>query len=152
MPGEANSGLFGGNSNWRGPVWMSTNYLLIQALEKYQRFLGDNFTITLPCSNGQAMTLKQIANLLADRLVNLYRRNEQGEIAAFGNKSPFQNDPLWRDLLLFYEYFHGDNGQGLGASHQTGWTGLLANIVMRKYRRDIPEFWKKHFQESSEIV
>ena len=101
--------------------------------------------------NNQALSLKDIANLLANKLVNLYRRDENGIVAAFGDKSPFQNDPLWRDLLLFYEYFHGDTGQGLGAAHQTGWTGLIANLVMRAHRRDIPEFWRKHYHENDKV-
>jgi len=148
VPGEANSGLFGGNSNWRGPIWMPTNYSLIQALEKFHRFLGNNFTIAVPSMDNQEMTLKEIANMLSKRLVDLYRRDELNTVAAFGDKSPFQNDPLWKDLYLFYEYFHGDTGQGLGAAHQTGWTGLITNLVMRSHRRDIPEFWRKHYHET----
>jgi hypothetical protein len=147
VPGEANSGMFGGNSNWRGPVWLPTNYSLIQALEKFNRFLGANFTVAVPSLDHQALSLKEIATLLADRLVDLYRFDQNGRIAAFGDKSLFYTDPLWKDKYLFYEFFHGDHGQGLGASHQTGWTGLIANLVMRKYRRDIPEFWRKHYHE-----
>ncbi|MGD8594835.1 MAG: glucosidase [Gammaproteobacteria bacterium] len=147
VPGEANSGLFGGNSNWRGPVWLPTNYSLIQALEKFQRFLGDNFKVPVPSLDNQELSLKEIATLLADRLVSLYRADEHGVIPAFGHRGGFQSDPHWQGMYLFYEYFHGDNGQGLGASHQTGWTGLIANLVMRKYRRDIPEFWRKRYHE-----
>jgi hypothetical protein len=147
VPGEANSGLFGGNSNWRGPVWLPTNYSLIQALEKFQRFLGDNFKVPVPSLNNQELSLQEIATLLADRLVSLYRADENGDIPAFGSRVRFQTDPQWKGKYLYYEYFHGDNGQGLGASHQTGWTGLLANLVMRKYRRDIPEFWRRYFHE-----
>jgi hypothetical protein len=126
---------------------MPTNYSLIQALEKFHRFLGENFTIAVPQMDNQNMTLKEIANMLAARLVNLYRRDENGRIAAFAAQSPFQDDPLWKDLYLFYEYFHGDNGRGLGAAHQTGWTGLIANLVMRSYQRDIPEFWRRQYHE-----
>jgi hypothetical protein len=147
VPGEANSGLFGGNSNWRGPVWLPTNYSLIQALEKFHRYLGPNFTVPMPSLDNQAFSLKEIATLLADRLVDLYRVNQNGHIPAFGDKTLFHSDPVWKDKYLFYEFFHGDNGQGLGARHQTGWTGLVANLVMRKYRRDIPEFWRKRYHE-----
>ena len=147
VPGEANSGLFGGNSNWRGPVWLPTNYSLIQALEKFNRFLGSNFTVPVPSLDNQELSLKEIARLLADRLVDLYRVDDNGCIPAFGDRPLFQTDPLWKDKYLFYEYFHGDNGKGLGACHQTGWTGLIANLVMRKYRRDIPEFWRRDYHE-----
>ncbi len=144
LPGESNSGLFGGNSNWRGPIWMPTNFLLVQALEKYHRFLGDGFTVSVPCLDGRALNLKEIASLIAERLVDIYRRDATGRVRAHPPESPFQHDPAWRDLYLFYEYFHGDTGQGLGASHQTGWTGLVANLVARRYRRDIPRYWREH--------
>ncbi len=136
VPGESIAGLFGGNSNWRGPVWMPTNYSLVQAIEKFHRFLGPDFTVKAPCLGGQRINLKQITNLLAERLVNLYRRDAQGVIPALRRDSPFQSDDGWRDLCFFYEYFHGETGQGLGAAHQTGWTGLLANLVMRRYEKD----------------
>ena len=147
VPGESNSGLFGGNSNWRGPVWMPINYLLVQALEKYHRYLGDAFTFRAPCLGGREITLKEAANLLSERLVDIFRREgeeESGRIPAFPADSPHQHDPHWRDLLLFHEYFHGETGQGLGAAHQTGWTGLVANLVFRGYRRDIPEYWRRN--------
>ena len=143
VPGESNSGLFGGNSNWRGPIWLPTNYTLVQALEKFHRFLGDDFTIAVPSLGGRQLNLKEIATLIAERLVDIYRRDSNGLIPAFPADSPFQHDPHWRDRLQFYEYFHGDTGQGLGAAHQTGWTGLLANLVMRRYREDIPAFWNQ---------
>ncbi len=143
LPGESNSGLFGGNSNWRGPIWMPCNYTLIQALEKYHRYLGDAFTVPVPFLGGRALTLKEIAALLSERLVDIFRRNEQGLIPAYPPDSPFQRNPHWQDLLLFNEYFHGETGQGLGAAHQTGWTGLVANLVFRRYRQDIPEFWRE---------
>ncbi len=136
LPGESNSGLFGGNSNWRGPIWIPTNYLLIQALEKYHQFLGDNFSAPVPQLDGQALNLRQIATLIADRLVGLYRRDEQGRIPAMPQDAPpYGDDP---PLYNFHEYFHAETGQGLGAAHQTGWSALIANLVMRQYQRDIP--------------
>jgi hypothetical protein len=120
---------------------MPTNYSLIQALEKYHRFLGPEFTVVVSHFGYREMNLQEVANLLADRLVNLYRRDTDGCIPALRRDSPLQHDPHWQDLYLFYEYFHAETGQGLGAAHQTGWTGLLANLVMRHYRRDIPAYW-----------
>jgi hypothetical protein len=140
VPGEAETDLLGGNSNWRGPVWLPTNYALVQALEKYHRFLGDGFRFEVPCQPGRSLTLQEIATLIAERLVDLYRRDAEGQIPALRRDSPFQCEAAWKDLSLFYEYFHADTGQGLGAAHQTGWTGLLANLVMRRYRKDIPSF------------
>ncbi len=143
VPGESNSGLFGGNSNWRGPIWMPTNFLLVQAIEKFHRYYGEGFTVAVPCREGERMSLRQIANLIADRLVDLVRRDADGKVPAFASDSPYQGDPHWRDLLLFNEYFHAETGLGLGAQHQTGWTGLIANLVFRRYRTDIPRFWKE---------
>ncbi|MEW8505466.1 MAG: glucosidase [Candidatus Thiodiazotropha sp.] len=140
LPGESESGLFGGNSNWRGPVWLPTNYALVQALEKFHRFLGDEFKYPVPSLPGQELTLREIATLISERLVDLYRRDSQGYIPALRRDSPFQTEEDWKHLNLFYEYFHAETGQGLGAAHQTGWTGLLANLVMRRYRKDIPVF------------
>jgi hypothetical protein len=140
LPGESESGLFGGNSNWRGPVWIPTNYALVQALEKFHRFLGDDFKYESPNLPGQSYTLQDIATLISERLVDLYRRDPDGRIPALRRDSPFQSDEAWSHLNLFYEYFHAETGQGLGAAHQTGWTGLLANLVMRRYRKDIPVF------------
>ena len=136
VPGESNSGLFGGNSNWRGPIWMPTNYALIQALEKYHSFLGDGFTTPVPQLGGQELNMREIARMFSDRLVGLYRRNADGNIPAMRNEGPFATGD--QPLYNFYEYFHAETGQGLVAAHQTGWTGLLANLVMRKYQRDIP--------------
>lgn len=143
VPGESHSGLFGGNSNWRGPVWMQTNYLLIQAIEKLHRYLGDAFTFPAPCLNGYEINLKYAATMLAERLADIFRRDESDLVPAFPQDSPHQTDPYWRDLLLFHEYFHGETGQGLGAAHQTGWSGLVANLVMRRYHQDIPEYWRQ---------
>jgi hypothetical protein len=144
VPGESNSGMFGGNSNWRGPIWLPPNYFLVQAIEKYHRYLGDSFTVEAPCMNGKPMNLKEIATLIAERLVDIFRRDPQtGIIPAFPPDSPHQRDPHWKDLLAFNEYFHGETGLGLGAAHQTGWTGLIANLVFRRYRQDIPAFWRE---------
>ena len=134
-PGESESGLFGGNSNWRGPVWMPLNFLLVRALEKLHRYLGDSFTVTAPALGHQPVTLGEAADLVSERLLGLFRRNERGLRPIFPPESPFQRDPRWEDLLLFHEYFHGDTGQGLGASHQTGWTALVANLLAREYAR-----------------
>jgi len=136
VAGESNSGLFGGNSNWRGPIWMPTNYALIQALEKYHHFLGDEFTVAVPQLDGKQLNMRQLAAMIAKHLVALYRQDENGDIPAMRNASPFTNSE--QPLYTFYEYFHAESGQGLGSSHQTGWTGLLANLVMRQYQRDIP--------------
>ena len=135
VPGESTSSMFGGNSNWRGPIWLPTNYSLVSSLERFYRFLGDGFEVAVPCLGGERKNLKEIASLIADRLTDLYRASDQHAVPALEGRYPANDD--WRDLFWFYEYFHADNGQGLGASHQTGWTGLLANLVMRRYQRDI---------------
>ena len=136
VPGESSSPLFGGNSNWRGPIWIPTNYALIQALEKYHRFLGDGFTAPVPHLENRKLNMREIAAEIAARLVGLYRRDENGNIPAMRSAAPFTGGD--RPLYNFYEYFHAETGQGLGSAHQTGWTGLLANLVMRQYQRDIP--------------
>jgi hypothetical protein len=142
VPGESNSPLFGGNSNWRGPIWLPVNFTLIQAIEKFYRFLGDGFVVAVPCLGGRMLNLREIATLIAERLVDLYRRDDQGRVPAMQAQPPFALDRDWQDLLLFYEYFHAETGQGLGASHQTGWTGLIANLVARRYRREAPQYWR----------
>ena len=121
---------------------MPTNYTLIQAIEKFHRYLGDEYKIAVPCLNNQELTLKEISKLISDRLVNIFRRDATGRIPALPEGSPFESDPYWKDLLLFHEYFHAETGLGLGAMHQTGWTGLVANLVERRYRVDIPAYWK----------
>ncbi|HZP60567.1 MAG TPA: hypothetical protein VFB27_09615 [Opitutaceae bacterium] len=129
VPGDSDSGLFGGNSNWRGPVWFPLNYLLIEALERYHRFYGDGFTVEFPTGSGQQWTLAQVARELTRRLVSLFLPDASGRRPVFGLEPRFVRDPHWQDLLQFHEYFHGDTGQGLGASHQTGWTALIAKLM-----------------------
>lgn len=130
QPGESSTALFGGNSNWRGPVWMPVNYLLIETLLKFHHYLGDNFRVAVPCMDNREMTLHEVSCLLADHIAGIFRRDKNGHVPAFAHDSLFQDDPYWRDLLLFNEYYHGDTGQGLGAAHQTGWTGLVANLLL----------------------
>ena len=133
-PAESRTGLFGGNSNWRGPVWFPLNYLLIETLRVYHRFLGDSFQVQSPAGSGDEMNLGEAADDLADRLIGIFRRRQDGTRAVFGEYRLPQRDPAWRDLILFHEYFHGDTGAGLGASHQTGWTGLVANLIISRGR------------------
>ncbi len=128
-PGESDTGLFGGNSNWRGPIWFPANYLLIEALERYHHYYGDSFTIEFPTGSGQRLTLDQIARELGARLVRLFLPNEGGRRPALGMEPRFVSDPHWRDLMWFHEYFHAETGQGLGANHQTGWTSLVTRLV-----------------------
>ena len=128
-PAESQSGLFGGNSNWRGPVWFPINYLIIEALQRFHHYYGDSLSVECPTGSGHMVTLDAVAAELAQRLMRLFLRDETGRRPIYGATHAFQTDPHWRDLLLFHEYFHGDNGAGLGASHQTGWTGLVANLI-----------------------
>ncbi|MGZ5000097.1 MAG: MGH1-like glycoside hydrolase domain-containing protein [Methylomonas sp.] len=137
VPGESNSWLFGGNSNWRGPVWFPTNYWLIESLEKFHRYLGDNFKVSVPGLAVQALTLEEINFHLAERLINLFRRDADGLIPAYPADSPLQHDLHWQDQLLFHEYFHAETGQGLGASHQTGWTALVALLLQRNINNPV---------------
>jgi len=130
-PGESNSGLFGGNSNWRGPVWFPVNFLLIESLQKFHHYLGESFTVEFPTGSGKMMNLWEVAAELSRRLNRIFLRDEQGRRPVFGNLDRFQTDPHWRDLVLFYEYFHGDSGTGVGASHQTGWTGLVTKLLQQ---------------------
>jgi hypothetical protein len=135
LPGESDSGLFGGNSNWRGPVWFPVNYLLVEALQQFHHYYGDDFLVEHPTGSGQRLTLGQIADDLSQRLIGLFRRDGAGGRPVFGDDAVFQHDPHWRDYLLFYEYFHGDSGRGVGASHQTGWTGLVAKLIQQQGER-----------------
>ncbi|WP_338869359.1 glucosidase [Spirosoma sp. SC4-14] len=131
-PAESDSGMFGGNSNWRGPVWMPLNYLMIETLERFYDYFGDAFTVEYPIGSGQQITLKDVASELMNRLISIFTIDENGRRVTFGQHPKYQ-DPHFRDYVLFYEYFDGDNGRGVGASHQTGWTGLVAELIDRKY-------------------
>lgn len=129
LPGESDSGMFGGNSNWRGPIWMPVNALIIRALLQYYSYYGDNFKIECPTGSGNQMNLYQVAGDISERLSGIFLKNDKGLRPVYGSTGKFQEDPHWKDYILFYEYFHGDNGAGIGASHQTGWTGIIARIM-----------------------
>ena len=130
-PGESRSGLFGGNSNWRGPVWMPVNFLIIESLKKFHHYLGDGFKVEFPTGSGRELTLSQAATELSLRLSGIFLRDGEGRRALYRGKEKFQSDPNWKDLILFHEYFHGDTGAGLGASHQTGWTALVSKLIQQ---------------------
>ncbi len=129
LPAESDTGMFGGNSNWRGPIWMPVNALIIRALLQYYLYYGDAFTVECPTRSGRQMNLYQVAEEIARRLAGIFLRGKDGRRPVYGGCPKFQEDPHWRDHLLLYEYFHGDNGAGLGASHQTGWTGIIARTL-----------------------
>jgi len=129
QPGESKTGAFGGNSNWRGPVWFPVNFLLITSLKRFAAYYGEDFKIECPTGSNRFLTIEQVADELALRLTRLFRRNDQGFRPVFGDNAKLQNDAHFKDYLLFHEYFHGDNGSGVGATHQTGWTGLVANLL-----------------------
>ena len=135
-PGESTTGLFGGNSNWRGPIWFPVNFLLVESLQRFHHYLGDAFTVECPTGSGQWMNLSEVAAELSRRLARPFLRGTDGTRPVHGMHEQFQSDPHWRDLVLFYEYFHGDNGRGVGASHQTGWTGLVAKLLQQAGERD----------------
>jgi hypothetical protein len=132
-PAESTTPMFGGNSNWRGPVWMPVNYLVIDALERYQRFYGDDLQLEYPTGSGRRLTLDRIVADLQDRLISLFVEDGNGRRACFGGTEKMQTDPAWHDNLIFSEYFHGDNGAAIGAFHQTGWTGLIADVILRRH-------------------
>jgi hypothetical protein len=131
-PGEGTTGLFGGNSNWRGPVWFPVNALVIEALRAYGRFFGDDLTVEHPARSGSRRRLSDVADDLSDRLVGLFREQADGRRPVHGDYEKFHTDPAWHRVIPFHEYFHGDTGAGLGASHQTGWTGLVADLLLRR--------------------
>ena len=129
LPAESDTGMFGGNSNWRGPIWMPVNAMIIRALLSYYLYYGDNFKIECPTGSGKLMNLFEVARDIAQRLISILERDESGRRAVYGGTEKFQTDPNWKDCIQFFEYFHGDNGAGLGASHQTGWTGLVSKLI-----------------------
>jgi hypothetical protein len=129
QPGESTSGMFGGNSNWRGPIWFPVNYLIIESLQKFYHYYGDEFKIECPTGSGHLMTIDEVAAELSRRLLRVFLPDGSGNRPVFGNYQKMQKDPHFRDHLLFYEYFHGDTGRGVGANHQTGWTGLIAKLA-----------------------
>jgi hypothetical protein len=131
VPGESTTGLFGGNSNWRGPVWFPVNYLLIEALERYHHFYGDTLQVECPTGSGRMMNLGEVAKEISRRLANIFLPAGQNGRPCHGGATQYSEDPHWRDLVLFYEYFHGETGRGVGASHQTGWTALVVNLLTR---------------------
>jgi len=130
-PGVSLTGLFGGNSNWRGPIWFPVNFLLVESLQKFHHYLGNDFKVEFPTGSGNMKTLWDVASELSRRMTNIFLRDEKGHRPVFGNSKKFQADPHWRDLLLFHEYFHGDSGSGVGASHQTGWTGVITKLMQQ---------------------
>jgi hypothetical protein len=129
LPAESDSAIFGGNSNWRGPIWLPINALLVRALLNYYAYYGPNFTVECPTGSGRRATLYEVAREIVDRLARIFTADARGRRPVFGVAPKFTDDRRWRDHLLFYEYFHGDNGAGIGASHQTGWTGLIATLI-----------------------
>jgi hypothetical protein len=129
QPGESDSGLFGGNSNWRGPIWFPVNYLLIESLQKFHHYYSDDFRVECPAGSGIQLTLAEVADELTRRLSRIFLRDASGRRPVSGDNAKLQSDPHFRDLILFHEYFHGDSGRGVGASHQTGWTGLIAKLL-----------------------
>jgi hypothetical protein len=137
-PAESTSAMFGGNSNWRGPIWFPINYLVVSALQRYARFFGDSFTVEYPTGSGARLPLGDVADDLRNRLISLFLVGHDGRRPCFGWVERLQVDPAWKDNILFNEYFHGDNGAGLGASHQTGWTGIVADLIVRGRGRDFP--------------
>jgi hypothetical protein len=128
-PAESTSGIFGGNSNWRGPIWFPLNYLLVESLQKYHHYYGEDFKVECPSRSGSETDLWEVAAEISRRLVHIFVRGKDGRRPVAGAAELFQSDPHWKDLLLFYEYFHADNGAGVGASHQTGWTALVAKLI-----------------------
>src|SRR5260221_14068717 len=132
-PAESTTAMFGGNSNWRGPLWFPLTYLAISVLERYDSYFGEEFPVESPTGSGRGLPLGAIAQDLSDRLISIFVVGPDGRRPCFGRVDRLQHDPAWKDNLVFSEYFHGDNGAGLGASHQTGWTGLIADVIRRRH-------------------
>jgi hypothetical protein len=135
-PGESDTRMFGGNSNWRGPIWFPINYLIIESLKKFNFYYGGDFSIEYPTRSGNYLSMDMIAKELSLRCMKIFMRDANGNRPVFGNQEKFQKDPHFKDHILFYEYFHGDSGKGLGASHQTGWTGLVAEMIHKYYKEE----------------
>jgi hypothetical protein len=148
-PGESASGLFGGNSNWRGPIWFPVNYLLVESLQKFHHYLGDDFRVECPTGSGQMMSLAEVAAELSRRLTNIFLTNDRGLRPVLGDRALFQFDPHWNDLIPFHEYFHGDTGAGVGASHQTGWTALVAKLLQQSGERASREHDDRHLHTAA---
>lgn len=136
-PGESRSSLFGGNSNWRGPIWFPVNFLLVESLQRFHYYLGDDFKVECPTGSGQYLTLWEVAGELSRRLGSIFTRHGDGRRPVYGDIGKFQTDEHWQDLILFHEYFHGDTGAGIGASHQTGWTGLVAKLIQQSGEKNV---------------
>lgn len=151
VPGDSDSSMFGGNSNWRGPVWFPLNYLLIESLERYDEFYGEDFQVECPTGSGVMMTLGQVAEELMRRQIKLFLPDEDGKRPCHGEDPRFQRDAHWKDLLLFHEYFHGETGQGLGANHQTGWTALVAKLIGKLHRRNAETAARAEAAASAEL-
>jgi hypothetical protein len=148
-PGESSTGLFGGNSNWRGPIWFPVNFLLVESLQKFHHYLGEDFMVEFPTGSGKMMTLWEVAGELSRRMTRIFLRDEKGRRPVFGDLEKFQTDPHWRDPVLFHEYFHGDSGAGVGASHQTGWTGIVTKLMLQSGESRTR---KKRKAEAAEVV
>jgi hypothetical protein len=140
LPAESNNSMYGGNSNWRGPIWMPLQVLMIHALLQFYMFYGDSFKVECPTGSGKQMNLFEVSQEIVNRLERIFLRGANGRRPVYGGSEKFQNDPHWRDLISFNEYFHGDNGAGIGASHQTGWTGVIASLIQLFGRVDAAAF------------
>jgi hypothetical protein len=142
-PAESSTGLFGGNSNWRGPIWFPVNFLLIESLQKFHHYLGDDFKVEFPARSGNMLTLGDVAAELSRRLSQIFLRDATGERPVYRGIQKFQSDPNWNELILFHEYFHGDTGRGVGASHQTGWTGLVTKTLQQSGESNKHKKWER---------
>jgi hypothetical protein len=134
-PGESDTDMFGGNSNWRGPIWFPINYLIVEALERYHYFYGDTLKIEFPKGSGETLTLHEVASRISSRLVSLFQIGKDGYRPCFGEARRYSDVPHWRELMLFHEYFHAETGEGIGASHQTGWTALVVRLIRERHEK-----------------